>query len=708
MSDNPHFYLFVVSTPPHVPTVRDIPSSPRRSNRGGHSSKSKRKDESDDDGGQTRCVCKQQHHEGVMIQCETCKVWQHCPCVGLGNGEVTPDKYYCDSCRPQNHPYRVQNGILISGSKRTPHAQAPPTVPSLKTPVPKKRNTMNSKEASIPVDLMLAQQKWNDEHMDEIEDTAHKSNKRRKKYGSTTHDEDEEHFKSKDEEDAEEIKRALELEHHHSRSKQNTTFKNDKEMSASDPSPKSQTHNPGLSSNGRSGGSKRSQKSSPVSSSTTRLCSPTPSTSTASTESSSPAESAPSRSSTVAEEIVRSPTTTGGKRASSMEENAEENNEYVSRTSAVSSSKRRKTTKYDLPSRNDSSSREDDQQEESAQVMPKLESNMPSRSRKNGPSRINNKRDNSNTNSNNTNININNNNNNSTGGSNSTDQEDNQEEDTLHSPETPMPNSRRSFLKRERNNVRSGSRHTTPAPNGATDNGTPQPLAPPAPATVRYPSPKMSIQDMSKRAKQILDYISRVQIDMADRKSKSGCITPAEPADTLPKSVTQDSDECKSEPLCLPTAVKIASTSSMLLVHANRLPNHNIHETVRPESKEMTIKVPLPGEGRDSMLLSTPPLSIHDMSHLDSHSHQHHHHLGHTHQHDSRRRSSLTHSPESEFESSMGHEPITPPHQPAEPSEKIELAQATVETRGVVSSLELMDKLTGDLIRFQERFGACE
>lgn len=56
----------------------------------------------------------------------------------------------------------------------------------------------------------------------------------------------------------------------------------------------------------------------------------------------------------------------------------------------------------------------------------------------------------------------------------------------------------------------------------------------------------------------------------------------------------------------------------------------------------------------------------------------------------------------------MGHEPITPPHQPAEPSDKIELAQVTVQTQGVVSSLELMDKLTGDLIRFQERFGAYE
>ncbi|KAF9214974.1 hypothetical protein BGZ59_002579 [Podila verticillata] len=666
-------------------------ASPRRSNRGGHSSKSKRKDESDDDGGQTRCVCKQQHHEGVMIQCETCKVWQHCPCVGLGNGEVTPDKYYCDSCRPQNHPYKVQNGILISGSKRTPHAQTTPAVPSLKTPVPKKRNTMNSKEASIPVDLMLAQQKWNDEHMDEIEDIAHKSNKRRKKNGSSTHDEDEEHLKSKDEEDAEEIKRALDLEQHHSGSKNSAASKNDKETSASDPSPKSQNHSPSLGSNSRNGGSKKSPKSSPTSTSTSaaQLRSPTPSISAASTKPSSPAESAQSKSSAIVEETPNSPTTTGGKRAMSMEEEDEQSKEHVSRASTVSLNKRRRTTKSDLPSRGESSSREDDLQEESAQALPKLESNMPSRSRKNGPSRTNNKRNISNTG--NTNIvNINSASNDINIGSNNTDHEDNQEDDTHQSSEMPMLNSKRSFPRRERNIVRSSSRHSTPASIGATDSGTPQPLAPPAPATIRYPSPKMSIQEMSKRAKQILDYISRVQIDMADRKSKSGCITPVESIDALPKQATRDSDAYKSEPFCLPTAVKIMSISGISLVHgarAHHLPDLDTQETGQQESKEMTIKVPLPGEG-----------------HQDEHEHE-----GHPHQrHDSRRHSSLTHSPGSEFESSMGHEPITPPHQPAEPSDKIELAQVTVETQEVVSSLELMDKLTGDLIRFQERFGACE
>lgn len=157
---------------------------PRRSGRYGPAKGSKKKEE-DDDGGQTRCVCNQQHHEGVMIQCETCKVWQHCPCVGLGDGEVTPDKYYCDSCRPENHPYRVQNGQLLSNAKST----AKPT---------KKRSTMNSKEASIPMDLMLAQQKWNEEHQDEIEDDLppRAAAKRRRKTESSTTDIDDEHHPS--------------------------------------------------------------------------------------------------------------------------------------------------------------------------------------------------------------------------------------------------------------------------------------------------------------------------------------------------------------------------------------------------------------------------------------------------------------------------------------------------------------------------------
>ncbi|KAG0368261.1 hypothetical protein BGX24_002888 [Mortierella sp. AD032] len=60
---------------------------------------------------------------GVMIQCETCKVWQHCPCVGLGDGLVTPDKYYCDSCRPENHPYHVVDGVLQSDTAAAEHNQ---------------------------------------------------------------------------------------------------------------------------------------------------------------------------------------------------------------------------------------------------------------------------------------------------------------------------------------------------------------------------------------------------------------------------------------------------------------------------------------------------------------------------------------------------------------------------------------------------------
>lgn len=40
----------------------------------------------------------------LMIQCESCKCWQHGPCVGLENEKDCPDSYYCRDCRPDLHP----------------------------------------------------------------------------------------------------------------------------------------------------------------------------------------------------------------------------------------------------------------------------------------------------------------------------------------------------------------------------------------------------------------------------------------------------------------------------------------------------------------------------------------------------------------------------------------------------------------------------
>jgi histone-lysine N-methyltransferase ASH1L len=41
------------------------------------------------------CVCGQYKDEGLMVQCETCHVWQHCDCVGHPTGE---ENYFCQNC----------------------------------------------------------------------------------------------------------------------------------------------------------------------------------------------------------------------------------------------------------------------------------------------------------------------------------------------------------------------------------------------------------------------------------------------------------------------------------------------------------------------------------------------------------------------------------------------------------------------------------
>ncbi|ORY81440.1 transcription factor S-II, central domain-domain-containing protein [Protomyces lactucae-debilis] len=53
-----------------------------------------------------RCVCGQndevEDDDRTFVQCETCTVWQHAPCVGL-NTKRMPDQYFCEQCRPDLH-----------------------------------------------------------------------------------------------------------------------------------------------------------------------------------------------------------------------------------------------------------------------------------------------------------------------------------------------------------------------------------------------------------------------------------------------------------------------------------------------------------------------------------------------------------------------------------------------------------------------------
>jgi hypothetical protein len=256
-------------------------------------------------------------------------------------------------------------------------------------------------------------------------------------------------------------------------------------------------------------------------------------------------------------------------------------------------------------------------------------------------------------------------------------------------PSTPNTCGKKTFGKKGDRHHRSGSPRLTPAPGEGDHTPIPQPLPPAPPAPVRYPSSKMTIQDMTKRAKLLLDYISRVQIDMAERQNRSITNSPA------------------------------GSSSS----------HSHLGSTVDPEKvggglvdgrQERT-----PCSTMDTPLLSTPPQSVYehpltDSSDLSSFK------IGI--QADGAMGDHARYRPGSmETESAGDKEPITPPpqglgqiseggqHGGGGGAHGLDSRPSGIQSptgsdialsKARVSSLELMDKLSGDLIRFQEKYGA--
>ncbi|WVQ80701.1 hypothetical protein IAT38_002806 [Cryptococcus sp. DSM 104549] len=51
----------------------------------------------------TRCVCKREDIDVMMIQCDKCNVWQHGDCMGIWGDEEAPDEYFCEECKPERH-----------------------------------------------------------------------------------------------------------------------------------------------------------------------------------------------------------------------------------------------------------------------------------------------------------------------------------------------------------------------------------------------------------------------------------------------------------------------------------------------------------------------------------------------------------------------------------------------------------------------------
>lgn len=169
-------------------------------------------DDTGTDEGVTRCVCgSTDENVGLMIQCETCKCWQHCACMGMHTEEDCPDVYFCEQCRPENHvdllrslgflpsPKAAKRGTATrpprgtytarelkdakdairamaldnaarlrddaehaSPAGRRARAASPPRRALSESAPPKRRSTMNSREIgengweSIPAELLVA------------------------------------------------------------------------------------------------------------------------------------------------------------------------------------------------------------------------------------------------------------------------------------------------------------------------------------------------------------------------------------------------------------------------------------------------------------------------------------------------------------------------------------------------------------------------
>ncbi|WFD44433.1 Histone deacetylase complex subunit [Malassezia psittaci] len=107
----------------------DIQNTPRRSRRvvtdeseDADSESIKHEKSQDEEGNQdegvTRCVCgSTDENVGLMIQCETCKCWQHCACMGMHTEDDCPDVYYCEQCKPENHIALLRSLGFLSSPK---------------------------------------------------------------------------------------------------------------------------------------------------------------------------------------------------------------------------------------------------------------------------------------------------------------------------------------------------------------------------------------------------------------------------------------------------------------------------------------------------------------------------------------------------------------------------------------------------------------
>ncbi|KAF9524046.1 hypothetical protein CPB83DRAFT_886565 [Crepidotus variabilis] len=110
--------------------------------------------EDEEEQGVTRCVCGSSEDDPeageFMVQCEDCKVWQHGPCMGYQTeAQIPEDDYYCEQCRPDMHiellkklAKRPRQTSGTSVTSRVSRSHSPTQL--LKQQTSKRRNTVNS------------------------------------------------------------------------------------------------------------------------------------------------------------------------------------------------------------------------------------------------------------------------------------------------------------------------------------------------------------------------------------------------------------------------------------------------------------------------------------------------------------------------------------------------------------------------------------
>ncbi|KAL4952240.1 hypothetical protein BDW69DRAFT_168102 [Aspergillus filifer] len=110
----------------------------------------------------------------MFIQCDSCKVWQHGGCVGIMDEAMSPDEYFCEECRKDLHRIRSEiNGshssqylpvVLITSSTVSSRDSSRDTAKRVKDPKsrqsdpfpnPKRRSTMNSRDAAYDEEEQL-------------------------------------------------------------------------------------------------------------------------------------------------------------------------------------------------------------------------------------------------------------------------------------------------------------------------------------------------------------------------------------------------------------------------------------------------------------------------------------------------------------------------------------------------------------------------